>query len=176
MSPIAAAAVATILVPILSSILASGLVASVITVTLNAREQRRARLRAKLEEAYAAAHDYCMMLRTHYIGYADVFKGKISINDANDTMIARGTAIDRTVYRRLEMLVEIYVPKARSALKDAIAVREQMAGTWQDYRSRYPLGDPVALNLLPRLQAALDRLDQVEQDFKQAIVGVARRL
>lgn len=176
MNPDIASALTSAFAPVIGSILASGVVASVVTVTLNAREQRRERLRAKLEEAYATAHDYCTLLTTHYVKYAEVFKGKISINDANDMTIATAVDTDRTLYRRLEMLVEIYVPKARSALKHAIAVRDELAGIYQDYRGRYPHGDPIALDLLPRLQAAFDHLDVVEREFKDAIVDAARRL
>jgi hypothetical protein len=171
-----ASALTTVFAPLVGSVLASGVVASVVTVALNAREQRRETLRARLEETYAAAHDYCTLVTTHYVKYAEVFKGRISINDANDMTIAAAAKTDGTVYRRLEMLVEIYVPKARSALRQAISVREELAGIYQDYRARYPHGDPIALDLLPRLQAAFNRLEEVEREFKEAIVHAARRL
>ena len=162
-------------IPLLT-IIASGLVASIVTFKLNARLQRRDLLRGKLEEAYAASHEFCNALGCHFLIYLRVFKGDIDINEANELTIKNTDASDTTWYRRLDMLVRIYLPTAQPLFAELLEVRERMNGLVGSYRQRYLTGKISAPDLLRPLSKELEMLTELEERLKDAIAAEAKRL
>ena len=162
-------------IPLLT-IVASGLVASIVTFKLNARLQRRDLLRIKLEDAYAASHEFCNGLGIHFLKYLRVFTGEIDINQANELTTKNMATSDTTWYRRLEMLVRIYVPTAEAGFAEVLEVRDRMNALVESYRQRYLRGETSAPDLVRSLGQDLRSLDQLEERLKNAISAEARKL
>ena len=155
----------------LLTVLMSGCVASVVTFRLNAKHQRREVRRAKLEDAYAATHEFCNALGGHFLKYYGVFKGEISIDQANDMTIANDTRYDKTAYLRLELLVAMYVPRATQAFHDLLACREEMNALVREHRRRYLIGEVDCMDLVPRLNEPMTKLDEIDRRLKDYIVA-----
>jgi len=165
----------TLVVPLLT-IATSGLVAGVVTFRLNARLQHRELLRAKLEEAYAATHDYCASLGIYYLKYFAVFRGQIDINTANDLTVAVGASTDQTAYRRVEMLLRLYVPSAEPSFERLVDLRTRLNSIIGYHRQRYLSGEELTIDLIPALNDGIKEIDTYEAAIKDSIVAIARRL
>lgn len=165
----------TVVIPLLT-IGASGVVAGIVTFRLNSQLQRRELLRTKLEEAYGATHDYCNSLGVHFLKYFAVFKGEIDINGANQLTIQAAAAADQTAYRRLEMLLRLYVPIAGPSFQRLVGLREGLNSLVGQHRLRHLRGESSTADLIPALNAGIAEIDVHELAIKDRIVDMARRL
>jgi hypothetical protein len=152
-------------IPLLT-IVASGLVASIVTFKLNARLQRRDLLRVKLEEAYEASHEYCTGLGCHFMMYLRVFTGELDINEANALTTKNTGTEDAKWYRRLALLVDLYVPAAQSAFSAVLEARDRMSTLVGSYRQRYLAGDTQAPDLRLSLGKELENLEELEESIE----------
>jgi len=165
----------TLVIPLLT-IGASGVVAGIVTFRLNSQLQRRELLRTKLEEAYGATHDYCDSLGNYFLKYFAVFKGEIDIDGANDLTIKAAASADQTAYRRLEMLLRLYVPVAEPSFHQLVTLRGNLNSLVGAHRQRYLRGEGSTTDLIPALNVGIAEIDVHETAIKDRIVEMARQL
>lgn len=154
----------------------SGLVATIVSYWLNKQSQRREILRIKLEDAYVACDSFCNALGSYHLACFPLFKGEIDLNQFNDQAVVRAEGKDSSAFRRLEMIVHIYAKDALSPFEELMAIREELGELRGEHRRRFLRGEQVMLDLIPRLQVAIAKIDEAERAIKAAITKSARRL
>lgn len=153
----------------------SGVVASAIAFRLNANFQRAEAKRSKLEEAYVATHNYWITLSTHYLKYYAVFKGEVTIDQANDLTIKSDVA-DRSAFLRLEMLTALYAPAAQTALDQLVEHRTRANAVISEHRRRYLRGEGATPDLIAPFTSVLDGIDAQAAEIKRILIREARKL
>ena len=159
----------------LATIISSGVVAAVVTYKLNARREERQFRRQKLEEFYMAMSGYCRMLITDFFTYENVMRQKLSYNDALDATVKRGTDEKRSCDTTL-MLLTIYFHHFQPIFTKLIDCRSTLNSIVSEFTESYRSGDPDGARWLKPFTENLRKIEDIENQLRQAIQKEAERL
>lgn len=160
-----------------STILASGVTSSVVTYRLNRNKDQMIFMRGKAEQLFLAADEYEKMLGGQLVTFFPLLEGRIDYNQMLDLQIDHGSKPrERGGAETLEMLVEIYFPTTRAALRQLWLARDAFNSVAQEIKRTYQAeGHATHADLKAKLLAASGAVSEATKALKAAIVEAARR-
>lgn len=158
------------------TILASGVTSSVVTYRLNRRKDRFEFMRIKAEALYLAADEYGDILGGHSLTYYPVIKGDIDWNQMLDLQIKSGSEKrEHGGAKMMTMLVDIYFPTVRPALKQVFLARDSFNEFTHRMRGTYIRDGGLDPRMwMPELNNQTAEIDKLIKELQAAIVTAAR--
>ncbi|MFQ5757932.1 MAG: hypothetical protein ACE5H7_17805 [Acidiferrobacterales bacterium] len=161
------------------TIAASGVLAAVVAYRLNATKEHVFFMRQKAEALYLAIERYDRTLGSHFVPYYSVIKNEITYNELLDLQIKdRGSAgsdsasaLDAAI-----MLINVYFPNLKPHLDRYTTARECINKILADHKRAYKQGDTDGAPWFNPFHEAVQELDRVAAEFKQAVIAEAGKL
>lgn len=156
---------------VLTAVLSSGVIAALISASLTDAKERWGFRRQKIEELYLSAAKWLREVDGQYLIYLKVAKGKITYNQALDSVLKdSGTAKDTgDLHLRMQMNISMYEPSLIHYLKSLELEQRKTNQLIFDIRNTYSeTGD--ATDLFAPYNAQLIRFGDAGDKLKEEIV------
>lgn len=153
---------------LIAIILTSSVVAGLVTFVLNMYKEERILRRQKLESLYLYTSSWIRSLGVFGLNYGFVMKGKLTLNQVNDMIIKNGHG-EKNDFENMNMLVGVYFPRLQGILDELMECRGSLNALTKEFELRYKNGETDGAVFLPDFKEIMDRLDDIEKKFKNAI-------
>ena len=95
-------------------------------------------------------------------------KGKLTLNQVYD-MTIKNSPDEKNNFENMNMLVGVYFPRLQGVLDELMKCRKSLNALTKEFELRYKNGETDGSVLLPEFKEIMDRLDDIEKKFKNAI-------
>lgn len=157
---------------LIAIILTSSVVAGLVTFVLNMYKEERILRRQKLEALYLYASNWIRSFGGFGLNYGFAMKGKLTLNQVYDMTIKNGTG-EKNDFENMNMLVGVYFPRLQGVLDELMKCRKSLVTLIKQFELRYKNGETDGSVLLLEFKETMDRLDHIENKFKNAILQEA---
>lgn len=141
---------------------------------VDTKKRRQEMLRGRGEELYVLNEKWLNGLAGYCLGHAAVMQGKLTYNQVLDLDIADGAK--NPDFSRIEMLIDVYFPAARTAYERVIAVRETMNKITSEHKRAYESGNLDGRQYLESFNKAIDGINISGAALKEAILHELRSI
>ncbi|HJW86800.1 MAG TPA: hypothetical protein VJ440_09225 [Candidatus Brocadiaceae bacterium] len=153
---------------LIAIILTSSVVAGLVTFVLNMYKEERILRRQKLEALYLYASNWIRLLAIFGLNHGSAMRGTLTLNQVNDLIIKYGSD-EKNNFENMNMLVGLYFPRLQGGIDELMKCRESLNALIKIFKQRYKNGETDGSMLLPEFKEIMDRLDNAEEKFKNAV-------
>ena len=153
---------------LIAIILTSSVVAGLVSFVLNMYKEERLLKRQKLEALYLHTSNWIKSLGGFGLNYGFAMKGKLTLNQVYD-MTIKNSPDEKNNFENMNMLVGVYFPRLQGVLDELMKCRKSLNALTKEFELRYKNGETDGSVLLPEFKEIMDRLDDIEKKFKNAI-------
>ena len=142
--------------------------AGLVSFVLNMYKEERLLRRQKLEALYLHTSNWIQLLGRFGLNYGYAMHGKLTLKQIYDMTVKNGTD-EKNNFENMNMLVGVYFPRLKGILDELMKCRDSLVALTGKFERRYKNGETDGSVLLPEFKEVMDRLDDVEKKFKNAI-------